>query len=395
MRGHQKSSPNLKFLQPQLTARQLKRTDSINLRNDIQKTQRTNQTENSMSIDKIYQVTPNRVLALKNTSRVLKQNYFQKTEPNDTFEKQNISDNLKILSRKQTAPKLIYRPITKQNSELFSIKDSPRIIQNSSFQDSNSIYYISDVITAYESKENYFNRLFKDHFQSSFMAFKQGANSKIIYKPKPVIIPKDPKDTKKYTLLLDLDETLVHCTLDLKLPCDKKLIIKLSQDETFQVGVSVRPCLQIMLELLEPNFEIIVFTASHGQYAKRIVEYIDPKKIISRVLSREHCCFSDQGQYVKDLSIIKNRPLSKTILVDNSAISYYYQLDNGVPIVPFYDNKLDKQLLALAKYLNGMVGIEDIREYNQKNLKTFLLAKLQTWEQVLEMYKVHLNSRKN
>ncbi|CAD8141371.1 unnamed protein product [Paramecium pentaurelia] len=395
MRGHQKSSPNLRFLQPQLTARQPKRTDSINLRYDILKTQRNNQTENSMSIDKIYQVTPSRVLTLKNVSRVIKQNFIQKTEPNDTFEKQNIPDNQRILSRKQTAPKLIYRPITKQNSDAFSIKDSPRIIQNTSIHDTNQIYYISDVVTAFESKENYFNRLFKDHFQSSFMAFKQCINSKIIYKPKPVIIPKDPKDNKKYTVLLDLDETLVHCSLDLKLPCDKKLIIKLSQDETFQVGVSVRPGLQIMLELLEPNFEIIVFTASHGQYAKRIVEYIDPKKIISRVLSREHCCFSDQGQYVKDLSIIKNRPLSKTVLVDNSAISYYFQLDNGIPIIPFYDNKLDKQLLFLAKYLNGMVGMEDIREYNQKNLKTYLLAKLQTWEQVLDMYKAHHNSRKN
>ncbi|CAD8056115.1 unnamed protein product [Paramecium sonneborni] len=395
MRGHQKSTPNLKFLQPQLTARQPKRTDSINLRNDIPKTQRTNQTENSMSIDKIYQVTPSRAVTLKNASRVLKQNFIQKTEPNDTFDKQNISDNLRLLSRKQTAPKLIYRPFTKQNSEPFSIKDSPRIVQNINLADINTIYYISDIVTAYESKENYFNRLFKDHFQQSFMAFKQCANSKIIYKPKPIIIPKDPKDTKKYTLLLDLDETLVHCTLDLKLPCDKKLIIKLSQDETFQVGVSVRPGLQIMLELLEPNFEIIVFTASHGQYAKRIVEYIDPKRIISRVLSREHCSFSDQGQYVKDLSIIKNRPLSRTVLVDNSAISYFYQLDNGVPIIPFYDNKSDKQLLALAKYLNGMVGIDDIREYNQKNLKTYLLAKLQTQDQVLEMYKVHHYSRKN
>ncbi|CAD8144134.1 unnamed protein product [Paramecium pentaurelia] len=394
MKGHQKSSPNLKFLQPQLTARQPKRSDSINLRFDVQKTFRTNQTENSLSIDKIYQVNPSRVLTIKNMSRVMKQNFIHKTEPSDTSEKQNI-DNQRILQRKQTAPKFIYRPIIKQNSDIFCIKDSPRIVQNTNMQETNSIYYISDVVNAFESKENYFNRLFKDHFQSSFISFKQCTYSKIIYKPKPVTIPNDLKDTKKYTLLFDLDETLVHCTLDLKLPCDKKLIIKLSQDETFQVGVSVRPGLQMMLELLEPNFEIIVFTASHGQYAKRIVEYIDPKRIISRVLSREHCCFSDQGLYVKDLSIIKNRSISRTLLVDNSAISYYYQFDNGVPIIPFYENKQDKQLLHLAKYLNGMVGTDDIREQNQKNLKNYLFAQLQTWEQVLEIYKVLNNSKKN
>ncbi|CAD8144229.1 unnamed protein product [Paramecium octaurelia] len=394
MKGYQKSSPNLKFLQPQLTARQPKRTDSNNLRFDVQKTYRTNQTENSMSIDKIYQITPSRVLTLKNMSRVMKSNFIHKTEPNETFDKQNI-DNQRMLSRKQTAPKLIYRPIIKQNSEVFCMKDSPRIIQNTSLLESNSIYYISDVVSAFESKENYFNRLFKEHFSSSCMALKQCANSKIIYKPKPVIIQNNPQNIKKYILLFDLDETLVHCTLDLKLPCDKKLIIKLSQDETFQVGVSVRPGLQLMLELLEPNFEIIVFTASHGQYAKRIVEYIDPKKIISRVLSREHCCFTDQGQYVKDLSIIKNLPISRTLLVDNCAISYLCQLDNGVPIIPYYDNKQDKQLLQLAKYLNGMVGADDLREQNQTNLKNYLFAQLQTQDQVLEMYKVLHYSKKN
>jgi CTD small phosphatase-like protein 2 len=39
--------------------------------------------------------------------------------------------------------------------------------------------------------------------------------------------------------------------------------------------------------------------------------------------------------YVKDLRII-NRAMADMILVDNAAYSYNYQLDNGVPILPFY-----------------------------------------------------------
>jgi CTD small phosphatase-like protein 2 len=35
-------------------------------------------------------------------------------------------------------------------------------------------------------------------------------------------------DSKKYTILFDLDETLIHCTLDLRLPADKKLTIKMN-----------------------------------------------------------------------------------------------------------------------------------------------------------------------
>ena len=43
---------------------------------------------------------------------------------------------------------------------------------------------------------------------------------------------------------------------------------------------------------------------------------------------------------VKDLRII-NRHLSKTILIDNAAYSYAYQLLNGVPIIPYYEGKND------------------------------------------------------
>lgn len=39
------------------------------------------------------------------------------------------------------------------------------------------------------------------------------------------------------------------------------------------------------------------------------------------------------------------------VLVDNSAYCYYPQLDNGIPIIPFYDNKKDKELLFLTDYL--------------------------------------------
>lgn len=39
--------------------------------------------------------------------------------------------------------------------------------------------------------------------------------------------------------------------------------------------------------------------------------------------------------FVKDLRVI-NRNLSDMILIDNAAYSYSFQLDNGIPIIPFY-----------------------------------------------------------
>ncbi|CAD8094199.1 unnamed protein product [Paramecium sonneborni] len=376
MRGHQKSLPNLRFLKPQSTARITQGNDSIGFKFQEQQNYQRFGKENSLQIDK------NNTPVSNNISKVAKQSFIQKTEPNETTQK-------KMECRKPSVFKFLYRPILKQNSEQSL---TPRIVQP--LPEINYFYYVSDLVAAYGAKDNYFNRLFKDHLQQSFMAFKQCATSKIIFRPKPFILAKDPKDTRKYTLLLDLDETLVHCSLDMRLPCDKKLNIKLSPQEILQVGLTIRPGLQTMLETLQPHFEIIIFTASHGQYAKKIVEYIDPKKIISKVLSREHCCFTDLGQYVKDLSIVKNRFLSKTILVDNSAFSYFYQIDNGVPIIPFYENKSDKQLSLLTKYLIGVIGYEDVREYNQQYLKTYLLDKLDTLEQIIDIYKGQINSKK-
>ena len=45
--------------------------------------------------------------------------------------------------------------------------------------------------------------------------------------------------------------------------------------------------------------------------------------------------------FIKDLRIFSNRDLAKMVLVDNAAHSYYFQLSNGIPIIPYYFDKKD------------------------------------------------------
>ncbi len=54
--------------------------------------------------------------------------------------------------------------------------------------------------------------------------------------------------------------------------------------------------------------------------------------------------------YVKDLRVI-NRNMGEMILVDNAAYSYSFQVDNGIPIIPYYEGKNDFELKALEKYI--------------------------------------------
>jgi len=50
--------------------------------------------------------------------------------------------------------------------------------------------------------------------------------------------------------------------------------------------------------------------------------------------------------YVKDLKVI-DRDLSQMVLVDNAAYSYAFHLDSGIPILPYYEGKVDYELKAL------------------------------------------------
>jgi CTD small phosphatase-like protein 2 len=72
-----------------------------------------------------------------------------------------------------------------------------------------------------------------------------------------------------------------------------------------------------------------------------VLNKVDPGgKLITFLFSRESCV-QDKGCFVKDLRIIRGRDLSQVVIVDNSTMSFIYQLENGIPIIPFYSNDSD------------------------------------------------------
>ena len=66
------------------------------------------------------------------------------------------------------------------------------------------------------------------------------------------------------------------------------------------------------------------------------------------------------------MRIFKNRDLSDIVLVDNAVYSFGFQLSNGIPIIPFYNNQEDEELLHLINYLNTLSCFEDMRKQNEK-----------------------------
>ncbi|KAG6514875.1 hypothetical protein ZIOFF_025250 [Zingiber officinale] len=176
----------------------------------------------------------------------------------------------------------------------------------------------------------------------------------------PTLLPKDEtQERKPITLVLDLDETLVHSTLE---ECDDAdfTFSVFSNMEEQTVYVRRRPFLQIFLERVAQMFEIVIFTASLSIYATQLLDILDPdQKIISRRVFRESCLFSD-GCYTKDLNIL-GVDLAKVAIIDNTPQVFQLQVNNGIPIKSWFDDPSDCALVQLLPFLETLVDAEDVR----------------------------------
>lgn len=101
-----------------------------------------------------------------------------------------------------------------------------------------------------------------------------------------------------------------------------------------------------MLKRLSQHFDVIIFTASTQAYADQIIDHIDPQRVVQHRLYRESCSFVKSQIFVKDLRVF-GRKLSNIVLVDNAPYSYMMQLDNAIPIIPYYRGKEDDELVSL------------------------------------------------
>ena len=203
--------------------------------------------------------------------------------------------------------------------------------------------------------------------------FSSQINSNILlnsvrYVSSPILIEKNKTKISSYkkpintynkkTLILDLDETLVHSAF---YPFEKKsdIILRINIDgRNHIIHVLKRPNLDLFLKKISELFNIVIFTASIPQYAEPLIDILDPDKKYKRMY-RENCV-KKNGFYLKDLSQIGNY-YQDMIIIDNNPISYSINQDNGLPILTWYDDMNDNELMKLIPLLEFLSKVNDVR----------------------------------
>ena len=172
-------------------------------------------------------------------------------------------------------------------------------------------------------------------------------NFKIILEKHKIKIPFLPpmdKNKFKYTLVLDLDETLVHYI-----------------EEKDRHYVQVRPFAEYFISEMGKYFELVIFTSAEEEYANIVLEEIDKNKVITHKLYRRHVEYND-GLCLKDLDKI-GRDIKRVCIIDNDKNNFKLHVDNGIEIKEFLGEQDDNELDLLGDLLMSIIesNADDIR----------------------------------
>ena len=202
----------------------------------------------------------------------------------------------------------------------------------------------------------------------------------------PIMPPYLPElKGKELTLVLDLDETLVHSSIEEIPNYDLKVQLKVNSSDV-TIYVLVRPFTFEFLEKVSEHYEIVIFTASIKSYANPVIDFIDRSRVVTGRLYRSEC-INYNGNFIKNLSSL-GRDLKKVVIVDNSPLSYIFHPNNALPITSWFEDKNDNKLLEILNILQVLSTTDDIPEILKKIKNSCLEISSTSIDAAVDQYNV-------
>jgi len=176
----------------------------------------------------------------------------------------------------------------------------------------------------------------------------------------------------RLTVVLDLDETLVHAKTEPMQGSDIRFSVNFD-GQNYPVWVCRRPGVNEFIQHLSTFCDVIVFTASQRVYADQLLDVLE-RMIGSKVIKSRYfrdSCVEVMGNYVKDLSVL-DCDLTRTVIIDNSPQAFALQVDNGIPIKSWFgtqEENGDNRLPLLLPFLATLSTARDVRPLIRKRFK--------------------------
>ncbi|KAI0134705.1 HAD-like domain-containing protein [Xylariales sp. AK1849] len=215
----------------------------------------------------------------------------------------------------------------------------------------------------------------------------------LIPRRQPSYIPYENTDpTHLKTLILDLDETLIHSMSKGGRMGGSGHMVEVRLNTTYVAAgghqslgpqhpilyyVHKRPHCDEFLRKISKWFNLVIFTASVQEYADPVIDWLESeRKYFTARYYRQHCTFR-HGAFIKDLSSVEP-DLSRVMILDNSPLSYMFHqvrqeqhskrnanggtnADNAIPIQGWINDPTDNDLLHLVPLLEGLQYVSDVR----------------------------------
>ena len=258
-----------------------------------------------------------RLIEMSNINKIIDNNLINFN--NNTYNEDNLSFNRELLN----------------NNTNLLIKNISLIIKNYKQTYITNLFYNIRKTTLDEINTFFRKNIIREDFLGCSVLASTFLKEKQNFIPEQVPYIRT-KNYKKYSLVLDLDETLIH--------------FNVNHEQNDEGVLKLRPGVFTFLEKVKEYYEIILFTEASEAYTELLMEAFNKKKYFDYKLFRQHTIIIGED-FVKDLQRI-GRPLDKIIIIDNIAQNFRMQKPNGINIKPFYgENQKDKALIDLIPIL--------------------------------------------